>query len=457
MSFPTYPTYKATGIEWLTHIPRNWALSRLGFESWVRARLGWKGLKAEEYVDDGYAFLATPNIKGKAIDFQNVNYITKERYEESPEIKLAVGDVLLAKDGSTLGTVNTVRELPCPATVNSSIAVITPHPSLNGTFLYYLFQSDFLVSTIQRIKGGMGVPHLFQEDLNKFYIPLPPATEQITIAEFLDHETGKLDSLIAEQKKLLLMLAEKRQATISHAVTRGLNPDAPMKHSGVAWLGEVPAHWKVGAIKHWFETTSGGTPDTGRQEEYYTDGDYPWIRTTDLNNSILEEFEVAITDAAIRDSVCEMLPVGSVLIAMYGGDGTIGKNSLLGFRACINQAVCALLPNKSFVEGFTFRYIQFYRPYWMIGAESSRKDPNISQSLIRNAPIVQPPLDEQRAIISFLDAETTKLDSLKAEAERAINLLGERRSTLIAAAVTGKIDVRGAVASPVNKGEELAA
>ena len=136
MSFPRYPKYKDSGVAWLGEVPEHWEISRLGFESWVRARLGWKGLKAEEYVDDGYAFLSTPNIKDRDIDFENVNFITQERYDESPEIKLNEGDVLLAKDGSTLGTVNVVRKLPRPTTVNSSIAVITPHERLTGVYLY---------------------------------------------------------------------------------------------------------------------------------------------------------------------------------------------------------------------------------------------------------------------------------------------------------------------------------
>jgi len=220
------------------------ALSRLGFKSWVRARLGWKGLKAEEYVDDGYVFLSTPNIKGLTIDFENVNYINEHRYEESPEIKLRVGDVLLAKDGSTLGTVNLVRSLPRPATVNSSIAVITDE-TLTGAFLCFLFQSSYMEHTIQRIKGGMGVPHLFQEDLNKFHIPLPPAGEQRTIATILDRETAKIDVLIAEQQRLIELLKEKREAIISQAVTKGLTSAARMKDSGIEWLGEVPEHWDI--------------------------------------------------------------------------------------------------------------------------------------------------------------------------------------------------------------------
>jgi len=250
MSFPRYPVYKGSEIEWLPDLPESWGLSRLCFESWVRARLGWKGLKAEEYVDDGYAFLSTPNIKDHQIDFLGVNFISKERYEESPEIALRQGDVLLAKDGSTLGTVNVVRQLPRPTTVNSSIAVITPGERLDGVFLYYLFRSTFMEQIIQQAKGGMGVPHLFQEDINKFYLPVPSLIEQTRIADFLDRETAKIDGLMAEQQRLIDLLKEKRQAVISHAVTKGLNPAAPMKPSGIEWLGDVPAHWEVRRIKN---------------------------------------------------------------------------------------------------------------------------------------------------------------------------------------------------------------
>lgn len=215
---PSVPM-KDSGKDLLGILPAHWSITRLGYESWVRARLGWKGLKADEYVDDGYILLATPNIKGHQIDFENVNCINEFRYEESPEIMLRVGDVLLAKDGSTLGTVNIVRSLPRPATVNSSIAVITPSGRLLGTYLYYLFQSFYMEHTIQRIKDGMGVPHLFQEDLNKFYIPLPTRDEQSAIVAFLDEETFKIDKLIAYAQQAIDLLKERRSAIISAAVS----------------------------------------------------------------------------------------------------------------------------------------------------------------------------------------------------------------------------------------------
>ena len=225
---PSVPM-KDSGIEWLGQIPVHWKMSRIGFEAWVRARLGWKGLKAEEYVDKGFAFLSTPNIKGRDIDFNNVNYITQERYDESPEIKLQVGDVLLAKDGSTLGTVNVIRELPCEATVNSSIAVITPRDNINGVFLKYLFESGYLRNLIQMKKDGMGVPHLFQADIVKFSIPVAPIEEQGVIAEYLDEKTVRIATQIANSEQQIELLKEYRQSIISEAVTGKIMVAAPQR------------------------------------------------------------------------------------------------------------------------------------------------------------------------------------------------------------------------------------
>lgn len=210
---------KDSGVEWLGEVPAHWKLAPLGFIASVKARLGWKGLKAEEYVEDGYIFLATPNIKDTEIDFVNVNYITRERYEESPEIMLQSGDVLVTKDGSTTGTTNIVRALPAPATVNSSIAVIRPSCTVDSIFLYYYFLSDYTQNVIQRMKDGMGVPHLFQADLRKFVALLPPVDEQQHIGQVLDSEREKIAALTARARHAIGLLREHRISLISAAVT----------------------------------------------------------------------------------------------------------------------------------------------------------------------------------------------------------------------------------------------
>lgn len=214
---------KDSGVEWIGNIPEHWEKTRLDFVARVKARLGWKGLKAEEYVDEGYIFLSTPNLKGRNIEFYNVNYITEERYLESPEIMLENGDVLLAKDGSTLGTTNVVRKLPAKSTVNSSIAVLRPKEMIDSIYFYYYLSSTYIQNIINQIKDGMGVPHLFQADIKKFLIILPPLSEQKEIANYLDKQIETLDSLIETIKVQIKKLRDYRQSLIYEAVTGKIN------------------------------------------------------------------------------------------------------------------------------------------------------------------------------------------------------------------------------------------
>lgn len=211
---------KDSGVEWIGDIPNGWEISRMDFLFNLFGRLGWKSLKSEEYVDDGYIFLSTPNIKNKEIDFENVNYITEERYLESPEIMLEVGDVLLVKDGSTLGIVNIVKYLPSPSTVNSSIGVLKRiSDKIISEFLYYFLATHYSQSIIDRIKGGMGVPHLFQSDIKKFIVILPPISEQREIVDYLDERTKLIDSTISIEERRVELLKEYRQSLISEVVT----------------------------------------------------------------------------------------------------------------------------------------------------------------------------------------------------------------------------------------------
>jgi len=220
--FAPQPPLKPSGVNWVGDVPAHWEVKRIDFVSTVKARLGWKGLTADEYVNEGFIFLATPNISGQGeIDFENVNYITEERYLESPEIMLRVRDVLIAKDGSTLGITNVVRYLPAPGTVNSSIAVIRPkrHDRIDSRFLFRWLTSNPIQGIIQQMKDGQGVPHLFQADNKKFPVVLPPFPEQLAIAEFLDRGTLTLDSLVAVIAGAIDRLQEYRTALITAAVT----------------------------------------------------------------------------------------------------------------------------------------------------------------------------------------------------------------------------------------------
>lgn len=416
-----YPAYKPSGVEWVGDIPEGWKRSYLGFECSVKARLGWKGLKADEYVDDGFIFLATPNIKNDAIDFTNVNYITEKRYAESPEIALEVGDVLVTKDGSTTGTSNVVRALPRPATVNSSIAVLRSDGALDSVFLYYFFLSEFTQSVINRVRGGMGVPHLFQADLRKFDLLLPPLPEQTKIAAFLDHETAKIDGLIAKQQRLIALLEEKRQAVISHAVTKGLDPTALLRPSGIDWLGDVPAHWEVKRLKYLCQVSTGSR----NTEDAKEDGVFPFF---------------------VRSQTVERINSGpyNCEAILTAGDGVgVGKvyHYIDGQFDC-HQRVYMLTDFEELSGKFIFEYLEnnFFNVA-LAGQAKSTVD-SLRMPVFLNFEVTVPPNHEQNAIVAHVARKKNTFAKLSKQAQSAITLLKERRTALISAAVTGKVDLR---------------
>jgi len=437
--FKPYPAYKYSGVEWLGEVPEHWALTPIKHLALLNPR------KSEFDGDTG----------------QNCSFIPME--------KLKTGSLLLDEerpvseviDGYTYfedGDVLQAKVTPCFENKNVAVArgltngvgfgsseinVLRPCANISAEFLYYRVQEDsYMGFCTASMIGAGGLKRVPSDIINNFKIAAPELAEQTQIARFLDHETARIDALIEEQQRLIELLKEKRQAVISHAVTKGLDPSVTMKDSGVEWLGEVPAHWEVTKFKWPLRTASGGTPPSNDREAYY-DGGIPWLRSLDLTDDLVTEYEVTVTHQAIEETSCKIVPKNSVLIAMYGGDGTIGKNGLLTFDSAINQAICAFLPSNRCSPEYLHRYVQFYRPYWMIGAESSRKDPNIGQDRIGDHFLTLPPLQEQLDIVGFTNIELLKLSALVNEAQTGVELLQERRSVLISAAVTGKIDLRG--------------
>ena len=191
------------------------------------------------------------------------------------------------------------------------------------------------------------------------------------------------------------------------------------KDSGVEWLGQVPNHWSLSRIKSLTKTKSGTTPQSGLSQ-YYDNGIYFWVRTTDLNNNKLYSSEFKITDLAREHYNLISIPIGSVLVAMYGGMGTIGKNAILQEEVTINQSVCAIFPNnKKFVSEYLWYYIQYFRPHWEIFADSARKDPNINQEAIKRLWVTFPPISEQKTIAHYLYTKTAQID-------RKIDLLTQK-------------------------------
>lgn len=432
--YQAYPEYKDSGGEWLGAVPNHWNVVS------CRGLVKNKVDKNEGALDQNYlSVMANVGV----ITYEEKGDVGNKKPDDLSKCKIVKkGNLVINSMNYAIGSYG----MSAYDGVCSPVYIVLEPLSevIESRFALRVFENKPFQKYLSTFGNGI-LEHraaIGWDDIKGAYVAVPPTSEQLCILSFLDHETAKIDTLIEQQQQLIQLLKEKRQAVISHAVTKGLNPDAPMKDSGVEWLGEVPAHWKLPKIKWFCKTESGGTPNTGKYEEFYLDGEVPWIRTTDLNNNDLMDTPIKITQKAVNDSACALLPINSVLIAMYGGSGSIGKHSLLKFESTINQAVCAVLPNQKILPEFLHLYVEFYRPYWMVGAEGTRKDPNINQDTIRELVTPCPPMTEQAAIVAVTKKSLSTIDSIIEQSESNIELMQERRTALISAAVTGKIDVR---------------
>jgi type I restriction enzyme S subunit len=282
------------------------------------------------------------------------------------------------------------------------------------------------------------------QDIKNQCFAIPPLAEQTAIAEFLDRETAKIDGLVAEQRRLMELLKEKRQAVISHAVTKGLNPHAPMKLSGIEWLGDVPGHWEVTRLGFLcFKIGSGKTP-SGGGEAYLSEG-ITFIRSQNVYDDGLRLDDVVYvseeTDA--EQSWSRVLP-GDILLNITGA--SLGRTCLVPSvfdRANVNQHVCILrlasAASRTFIA-MVLKSSGMKSQFDSAQNGAAREGLNFAQ--ISKLALAVPPQIEQDAIVRHLETELLKFDTLTAEAQRAIDLLQERRTALISAAVTGQIDVR---------------
>lgn len=284
MKYKTYKKYKLSGIEWLGEIPDEWELNKLRNICYMKGRIGWQGLKQSEFRDEGPYLITGMDFKNDYIEWDSCYHISEERYNQAPEIQLKNEDVLMTKDG-TIGKLLHIKNLPGKASLNSHLLVLRPlRNAFINRFLYYALSSNYFLIHIDLTKTGTTFYGISQESTGEFKITLPPLSEQKAIADFLDRETAKIDTLISHQEKLIELLQEKRQALISHAVTKGIpGKYRKMKQSGVEWLGEIPEEWEVKKIKRIILKIGSGITPTGGSM-IYTDTGIPFLRSQNIYN-----------------------------------------------------------------------------------------------------------------------------------------------------------------------------
>ncbi|MBC3377200.1 restriction endonuclease subunit S [Pseudomonas sp. SWRI92] len=449
MSFPAYPAYKTSGVKWLGDIPIDWVLSKVKYDSYVKARVGWHGLKSDEFTDVGPYLVTGSDFKNRTVEWASCYHCTSERFEQDKYIQLEEGDLLITKDG-TIGKLILVEGLPGKATLNSGIFVIRPLQQKYSTrFYFWIMQSSVFHDFIGLNKTGSTIIHLYQETFENLPYALPALTEQTHIARFLDHETTRIDALILEQQRLIELLKEKRQALISHAVTKGLDSTVPLKDSGGEWLGAVPAHWVVMQLSRVLEKVEQGWSPNASNEPA---GPNEWgvIKISAIKNGVFFDSE---NKALLEDTQPEPafeIKNGDVLITRANtpnlvGDACIVRNDS-GSRLMLSDLVYRLRLLPSIDASFICYFLLSHVGRAQIKSDargSSMSMAKISQGHIKAWLLALPTYSEQVEISKFISEKLCKLDELIRVGTESHTLLAERRSALISAAVTGKIDVRG--------------
>ena len=415
MSFPKYGEYKQSALDWLGTVPKHWRIEP--YKRLVDIQNGSDHKHIEQ--DEGYPVIGSGGT---------FTYASEYIYDGE--------SVLLGRKGT----------IDKPLYVNGKFWTVDTmywtkvSPNANGRFAYY----TALTIPFELYSTSTALPSMTKSALSAHRVAVPTIDEQTAIANFLDAETAKIDGLVAEQRRLIELLKEKRQAVISHAVTKGLNPNAPMKDSGIEWLGYVPEHWEVSKIKYECQYESGHTPSKSNEKLWVEEECHiPWVSLNDTKTidaaDFIDDTATKISEVGMANSSAHLIDAGAVVFTRDGA--RVGLSAITTKPMCVSQHIIAWVCGPRVSNHFLLHVIyamnaEIYR----ITAGSTI--PTIGMPDVKRMNMPLPTLDEQLAIVEFLVNERERFATLIVDAERAIELLQERRTALISATVTGKIDVR---------------
>ena len=413
-----YDSYKPSGIDWIGDIPSHWTVMPV------------------KYVLDNLDYLRQP-ISAEDRERNNPQYdyygasgvIDQIDYYNVEDTVLLIGE-----DGANL----VMRNLPLiykasgKFWVNNHAHILKPQNGYDYSYLAHLLEAGDYTLFIT----GSAQPKLSQENLNKYPICIPPLAEQEAIAAWLDEKCGEIDAAIAKVDREIELIDELKQSEISRVVTRGLNPDTPLRPSDIDWIGNIPEHWAIRKVAQIFHGIGSGTTPTSGSNKYYSEDGVNWLQTGDLNDGNINDTSKKITTTALTDfSSLKIYPKGSIVIAMYGA--TIGKLGKLNIETTTNQACCVLPKSNEIDNDFAF-YVFWAGKRALINSAYGGGQPNISQDTIKSFKFALPPLSEQQAIADYLDKKCAVIDGLKAKLTKKRETLTELRQSIISEVVTGK-------------------
>jgi type I restriction enzyme S subunit len=434
MSFPKYPKYKDSGVEWLGEVPEHWEISQLKRTAKLTTGMTPPTDEHDNYSDHSeFQWVRPEDLNESGAPTVASKFISLKGWEQVRKVTRRSSLICC------IGTIGKVGFVADEVSTNQQITAASFRR--NPRYFYHSLCAS--KTELEVASTGNVLRILNSERLGNVRLPCPPENEADVIASFLDHETAKIDELVAEQRRLIELLKEKRQAVISHAVTKGLNPNVSIRPSSIEWLGEVPEHWDELDLKRLIKSGTSityGIVQAGPDVE----GGVPYIRTSDMSGDQFPRTGYLRTSREIDESYARSrVRPGDLVVAIRA---SLGKGLLLPQfldGANLTQGTAKVSPGDRMTSEFLCW--AFNSPYCQMSIDQVAKGTTfreITLGQLRCIRLVVPPIQEQKEIASYLSDSVGRFNTLTTEAERGIELLQERRTALISAAVTGKIDVR---------------
>jgi type I restriction enzyme, S subunit len=437
MTFPRYPTYKDSGVAWIGQVPTHWKVGRV--KNIISAKITDGPHTTPSFIDVGVPFLSVDGIQEGELVFENCRFVSEEDHREfQRKAKPERDDILLGKAAST-GKIARVK-INFEFSIWSPLALIkVDRIVFSSAFIEYFLKSPVFQAQIDIYCTSNTQKNISMDDIPRLALAFPPLPEQRTIAAFLDAETARNDTLVAKQEALIATLQEKRRALISHVVTKGLDPAAPMRDSGVPWLGAVPKHWEVTHLKRIARIRYG----LGQPPREHDQG-VPLIRATNIDAGKITERDLVLVDPTdVPESKDAFLTAGEIIVVrsgVYTGDSSIIPSAYERAVAGYDMVVTVVQAIPQFVA-WSFLGTSVAHQFDM--AKLRAAQPHLNAEELGETWIVLPTATEQAAIVAFIESETAQIDTLITKSQEMIAVLHEHRTALVAAAVTGQIDVRG--------------
>jgi type I restriction enzyme S subunit len=428
-----YPECKDSGVPWLGEIPAHWSIGP-GFSAFREKKAKNTGMPESQVLSLSYGkIVIKPPEK-----LHGLVPASFETYQIVDPDDIIVRPTDLQNDWTSL-RVGLARNRGIITSAYLCLQTVEPTIPEYGYLLLHAYD-------LKKIFYGMGSglrQNLDFSDLKRMSVLIPPVEEQIAIARFLDHYDHLTRRYIRAQRRLIDLLEEQKQVLIQQAVTRGLDPNVPLKDSGIEWLGKIPAHWEVWQIGHLSKVGNGSTPSRGNSR-YWTEDGYPWLNSSSVNQGVITQAYQFVTPLALQECHLPIVPQDSVLVAITGQGKTRGTAALLKFEATINQHLAFVTPREPCLspEYLQLFLIGAYRQLRAISESSGSTKGALTCTDLKHFRVTVPPRSEQDSIIASIREHTVHVDTAVEGARCQIDLVREYRTRLIADVVTGKLDVR---------------